>query len=289
MSSAVKYSIRVPHGGFPLMRDLVHERTGLYFDDGKIDLFLGRVLPLVVEQRFGSILDYYYFLKYDPASAEEWRQVFDALTVQESFFWRELDQIRALVDFIVPEFFKAHPYRTLNIWSAACAAGCEPLTIAMALHEAGWFDRGTIDIFASDASQRAVQAARQGVYRERSFRSLPPAMREKYFVRAGAGFDGTWRVSGELHSRVRWGIANLTCEADITLAAMASPVIFCRNVFIYFSESAVRQTVRIFSERMPRPGYLFVGMTESLLKIPSEFESREIGAAFVYVREARAR
>jgi chemotaxis protein methyltransferase CheR len=285
MSTAVNLRIRVPDGGFPLLRDLVHERTGLYFDDAKIDVFLQKLSPLVIEQSFDSLLDYYYLLKYDPASADEWRKVFDALTVQESFFWREFDHIRVLVDRIVPQHFSAHPYQALNIWSAACATGCEPLTIAMALHEAGWFDRGEIDIFASDASQRAVGAARKGVYRERSFRSLPPELREKYFVRDAAGAGGLSRVSSDLHSRVRWGIANLSSEADVALAAMASPVIFCRNVFLYFSEISIRKTVRIFAERMPRPGYLFVGMTESLLKIAPDFDLREIGDAFVYVKD----
>jgi chemotaxis protein methyltransferase CheR len=285
MRSSLSPGIRAPHLGLALLRDLVHEQTGLYFDDAKIDMFLEKLLPLVLEHRFDSLLDYYHLLKYDPASADEWRKVFDALTVQESFFWRELDQIRVLVDRIVPQYFSAHPYRTLNIWSAACATGCEPLTIAMALHEAGWFDRGDIDIFATDASHRAIGAARNGVYRERSFRSLPPDLREKYFICENGAVDGLSRVSGGLHSRVRWGIANLASETDLVLTAMNSPVIFCRNVFIYFSQRSVEKTVRIFAEHMPRPGYLFVGMTESLLKISSVFESREIGDAFVYVKE----
>src|ERR1043166_2851225 len=93
-----------------------------------------------------------------------------------------------------------------------------------------------------------------------------------------------WR--GTAHNRDsarRGGLVrpNLTSEADIALAAMASPVIFCRNVLIYFSESAARKTVRIFAERMPRPGYLFVGAAESLSKLTSDFKLREIGAAFV--------
>jgi len=284
MSSSVNPSMRVPHGAFALLRDLVHERTGLYFEDAKSDMFLGKLSPLVVERGFDSLLDYYYFLKYDPGSADGWRKLFEALTVQESFFWREMDQVRALVDEIVPHYFMAHPDQTLNIWSAACAAGEEPLTIAMALHEAGWFDRARINIYASDASPRAVEAARNGVYRERSFRSLPPGLREKYFVCADVDGGGLWQASSELHSRVHWRIANIMSEADIALAAIASPVVFCRNVLIYFSESAARKAVRVFAERMPRPGYLFVGAAESLLKITSDFELREIADAFVYVR-----
>ena len=280
MRSSLNPSIRLPHGACALLRDLVHERTGLYFEDDKSDMFLSKLSPLLAEWGFDSLLDYYYFLKYDHGSADEWRKVFEVLTVQESFFWREMDQIRALVDEIVPHYFMAHPHHTLNIWSAACATGEEPLTIAMALHEAGWFDRARIEIHASDASPRAVEAARHGVYRERSFRSLPPGLREKYFVCE----DGLWQTSTELHSRVHWRIANLTSEADIALAAISSPVVFCRNVLIYFSESAARKTVRVFADRMPRPGYLFVGAAESLLKTTSDFELREIGGAFVYIR-----
>ena len=282
MSPSLNPGIRLPHGAFALLRDLVHKRTGLYFGDAKSGMFLDKLLPLVAERGFDSLLDYYYLLKYDPGSADEWRKLFEALTVQESFFWREMDQIRALVNEIVPQYFKAHPLDTLNIWSAACAAGEEPLTIAMALDEAGWFDRARIEIYASDASPRAVEAARNGVYRERSFRSLPPGLREKYFVGAEAG--GLWQAASELHSRVHWRIANLTSETDVAFAAMTSPVVFCRNVLIYFSESAARKTVRVFGERMPRPGYLFVGTAESLLKITSDFELREIGGAFVYSR-----
>ena len=141
MSSPVNTSIRLPHRAFALLRDLVHERTGLYFEDTKSDMFVGKLSPLVVKWDFDSLLDYYYFLKYDSGSADEWRKLIEALTVQESFFWREMDQIRALVDVIVPRYFRDHSHDALNILSAACAAGEEPLTIAIALDEAGWFDR----------------------------------------------------------------------------------------------------------------------------------------------------
>src|SRR5438270_1672088 len=251
MGRAFNPSIRLPLSGVTLLQDLVHQRTGLYFKDAQSGIFLGKLSPLVLERGFDSLLDYYYLLKYDSGSANEWRNVFDALTVQESFFWREIDQIRALVDNIVPQYFKANPHHTLNIWSAACAAGEEPLTIAMALDEAGWFDRARINIYASDASPRAVHAARNGVYRERSFRSLPPGLKEKYFEDAGVA--GVWRAAGKLHSKVQWRIANLVSETDLELAPMTSPVIFCRNVFLYFSESAARKTVRAFAERMPSP------------------------------------
>ena len=87
-----------------MLLELVHERTGLFFDNGRSDLFAERMAPLVVERGFRSFLDLYYLLKYDDAGAQQgWRQVLDALSVPETYFWREIDQIRAVVCRVMPE------------------------------------------------------------------------------------------------------------------------------------------------------------------------------------------
>jgi chemotaxis protein methyltransferase CheR len=266
-------------GAFALLRDLIHERTGLYYENGKSDLLTDKLSPLVIERGFSSFLDYYYLLKYDAEAKQEWKRVMDALSVQETYFWREMDQVRALVDVIVPDYFSTARARSLRIWSAACAAGEEPLSIAMALNEAGWFDRAPIEIYASDASAAAIERARRGLYRERSFRSLPPHLREKYFSKE----HGASRVSPSLQARINWAVVNLMDEAAVSKFA-ASHVIFCRNVFIYFSEEAIRKTVRLFAERMPERGYLCVSASESLLRLTTLFQFQEIGGAFVYVK-----
>jgi len=264
---------------FTLLRDLIHERTGLFYSNGNKGLLADRLSPLIVERGFASVLDYYYLLKYDAQAHEEWKRVMDALSIQETYFWREVDQVNALVDVILPEFFSKSRIEPIRIWSAACATGEEPVTIAMALNEKGWFERARIEIYASDASQAAIEKARQGVYRERSFRNLPTPLFEKYFVAR----DGLWHLSPQIHSRIRWAKANLMERSEIEFFA-ASPIIFCRNVFIYFSEQAIRKTLRLFAQQMPRPGYLFVAASESLLKLTTEFQLREIGGAFLYVR-----
>ena len=143
-------------GAFSLLRDLIHERTGLYYGDEKRDLLADKLSPLVVETGFENFLDYYYLLKYDADAAQHWDRLMDALSVQETYFWREVDQIHALVKVLVPAYAERHPNRPIRIWSAACATGEEPLTIAMALQEAGWFDRTAIEIHASDASSQAL-------------------------------------------------------------------------------------------------------------------------------------
>lgn len=265
---------------FTLLRDLIHERTGLFYENGKGDLLTDKLSPLVIERGFQSFLDYYYLLKYDTTAANEWQRVMDALSVQETYFWREMDQVRALVEVLVPDYFSRSSAPPLRIWSAACATGEEPLTIAMALAEAGWFERAPIEIYATDASPAAIERARQGRYRERSFRALPPSLREKYFVAE----ENTARVHTALQARVKWATANLLNPAEVAPFASA-PVIFCRNVFIYFSDAAIEKTVRLFANHMALPGYLFVAAAESLLRLTTDFEFQEIGNAFAYVRK----
>ncbi|HEX8149810.1 MAG TPA: protein-glutamate O-methyltransferase CheR [Pyrinomonadaceae bacterium] len=277
-------SLGVTGGADRLLRDLIHERTGLFFDNGKGDILTDKLSPLVIERGFASLLDYYYLLKYDEAAQDEWLSVMNALSVPETYFWREMDQVRALVETIVPRWFAAPGAGPLRIWSAACATGEEPLTIAMALKEAGWLGRVPIEIRASDASTSAVEKARRGVYRERSFRNLPAELRARYFTQEGE--TKTWRVDARLHACVEWGVANLMDEAQVAPRAAAN-VIFCRNVFIYFSNQSVGRTVRTFAAHIRPPGHLFVAASESLLRISEDFELQEIGNAFVYVRRPR--
>jgi chemotaxis protein methyltransferase CheR len=280
VSNFLADSIGLPQATCVLLRDLIHERTGLHYDDGKRDMLANRLVARVLEHGFPSYLDYYYMLKYDQAAEAEWPLLMDALAVPETYFWRELDAVRALVDPLVPQWVAAFPGAPLRIWSAACASGEEPLTIAMALSEAGWLERAPIVIEASDASPAAIATARRGLYRERSFRSLPAELRARYFTRA----EGGWQVAPELQARVRWSVVNLRDEGAVAPYATA-PFIFCRNVFIYFSRESMGATVRQFARQMPPGGCLFLGVAESLVRLSVAFALREVGGAFVYVKE----
>src|SRR5678815_5557131 len=193
------HNLALPEGTTSLIQTLIHERTGMHFDNGKSDILMDKLSPLVIERGFGSYLDYYYLLKYDPSARVEWQNVINALSVQETYFWREFDQVRALVQTLVPQWHARNTGSTLRIWSAACATGEEPLTIAIALNEAGWFERASIEIFASDASSKAIDRATRGVYRERAFRNLPAPLRDRYFERDGSD----WRVNRDIHSRIK--------------------------------------------------------------------------------------
>ena len=267
--------------GIALLSELIHQRTGLFYEEGRRDMMADRLAGLVTERGFASFLDYYYFLKYDtePAS-EEWGRVMDALSVQETYFWREIDQLKAIARMVVPELAARAPGRPIRIWCVPCATGEEPLTVAMLLDQDSWFERADIELHASDASPAALARARRGVYRERSFRSLPPDLRDRYFERR----DDGWHVMPGLHARVRsWSLVNLVDPAEVAPRA-AADIVLCRNVFIYFAPATVRDVVAVFAKRMPVPGYLCVGAAESLLRVTDDFELEDVAGAFIYVK-----
>jgi chemotaxis protein methyltransferase CheR len=273
--------LRIPERTMELLRDLVAGKLGVHYDDGRLDLLRDRVVPLAIERGFDSMLDYYYLLKYDAEGATEWPRVMDALSVQETYFWREADQIRALASVIVPRLVERRQPR-IRIWSIPCATGEEPLSIAMALEEARSFSGATIEIHASDASEAALARVKTRRYGRRSFRQLPDALRDKYFVKDPAKEE--WTVHLALFNRVTsWNRVNIVDAHEVS--GMGSfDVIFCRNLFIYFSPTCVREVAARLTRALPSPGYLCVGAAESLLKAGTGLDLQDLGGAYVYVK-----
>jgi len=262
---------------FLLLSKIIQERTGLNYRQDQKDLLVHKLSPRVLELGLSSFLDYYYLLKYDEDAEIEWLALMDTLSVPESFFWREFDQIKALVDVLIPKYLAKYNIPA-RIWCAATATGEEPLTIAMAVKEAGLYF-SDVEINATDASEKVLAHAKKGLYREHSFRNLSEYLKLKYFTQEKLG----WRIEPILHQQINWDRVNLLEESEVRKYA-AVPFIFCRNVFIYFSEETIKKTVRLFYESMPEEGYLFVSSSESLLKITNDFTLEEIGGALVYVK-----
>lgn len=267
---------------FALLRDMIAQRTGVFFDDAKRDLLADKLSELLAAHGMTSFLDYYYLLRYDADAARHWAELMDRLSVPETFFWRQPEQVLAFAQVVAPRHFE-RTGRPLRVWSAACCTGEEPISLAIALEEAG-LGGAPVEIVASDGSAAMVERARRGLYGDRSFRNLPGPLRDRYFRREGSA----WRVDARLHGRVQWSTVNLVEPAEVRPLADAD-VIFCRNVFIYFSDDTVTKVARLFAEGIREPGYLFLGASESLTRLDTPFELTEVGDAFAYVHSQRPR
>lgn len=255
-----------------LLSALVEERVGIAHDAPNHDLFASKVTARAAEAGFESVLDYYYYLRYDAGSAAEFEALVDALIVTETYFFREAASLRVLVeDFLVPAVKGgARP----RVWSAACASGDEPLTLAMMLDDAGALEQTRI--VASDLSLRASSRARERGFGARSLRALPREA-ERWVRREGE----RGHVQARLFDHVDWRRVNLTVPAQVTALGTFDAVV-CRNVLIYFSDETTQRVIRGIAGRLQRDGRLLVGASESLLRFGTLLECEERRGAFFY-------
>jgi chemotaxis protein methyltransferase CheR len=277
-SFSLNHHLEMPDDVFRLLRDQIYRRSGIWFSDTSKYLLQKRLSPRARELNFDSFQKYFYFLQYDPRADAEFDQIFDLVTTNETYFFREPAQLQAFVEEIVPELLSRKSVKKIRIWSAGCSSGEEPYTLAMLLQEAGLYEQAAFEIFASDINQQVLARARKGHYRENAFRATSAAIREKYFNREA---DGTWRVSDEIRNRVSFGRLNLYDEARVSLLGHLD-IVFCRNVIIYFDDASKKVVVTNFYNRLVEGGYLLLGHSESLISLSTQFKLKHLKNDMVY-------
>jgi chemotaxis protein methyltransferase CheR len=275
---SLNHHLELPDDVFRLLRDQIYKKSGMWFNDSSKYLLQKRLSPRARELNFDSFQKYFYFLQYDPRADAEFDQIFDLVTTNETYFFREPAQLTAFIDEIIPDLLSRKALKKIRIWSAGCSSGEEPYSLAMLLQEAGWYEHAAFEIFASDINQQVLSKARKGQYRENAFRATSPALREKYFTR---DTESTWRVKDEIRNRVSFGRLNLYDEARVSLLGHLD-VVFCRNVIIYFDDLSKKVVVKNFYNRLVEGGYLLLGHSESLISLSTQFKLRHLKNDMVY-------
>jgi chemotaxis protein methyltransferase CheR len=263
---------------FAILSTLVEERIGLHYDLRELELLAERASGRAVERGFESLLDYYYFLRYDPSADAELALLTEALVVNETYFFRELSPLKVLVREFVPQLI-ARGVRP-RIWCAACSTGEEPLTLAMLLDEAGLLDQVTI--VASDISNRTLAQAKAGLFRRRSLRALPPGVVGRWLE----GDENGMRIAPRIAQAVAWQRINLVDEREVAALGQFDAIV-CRNVLIYFRDHTVERVVEHLWQRLTPAGLLLVGTSESLLRFNVAFACEEHCGAFFYRKLAK--
>lgn len=275
---SLNHHLELPDDVFRLLRDAIYKRSGMWFADSSKYLLQKRLSPRAKELNFDSFQKYFYFLQYDPRSDAEYDQIYDLVTTNETYFFREPAQLTAFVEEIIPDLLSRKPVKKIRIWSAGCSSGEEPYSIAMLLSEAGWYEHAAFEIFASDINQQVLARARKGQYRENAFRATDPTVRDRYFSREP---DASWRIRDEIRNRVQFGRLNLYDEARVSLLGHLD-LVFCRNVIIYFDDASKRVVVSNFYNRLIEGGYLLLGHSESLISLSTQFKLRHLKHDMVY-------
>ena len=260
---------------FTALRDMIRDRFGIWFDDQKRFLLLSRLSTRLARRGLETYGAYVDFLRRDARAPTEWDDLASVLSNNETYFFRERAQLKALAGDIVDEIIK----RTgrIRLWSSACSSGEEPYSLAMTLLETGKLPDAAVSIRATDISARVLDLAAKGFYRALSFRATEPVMIQRWFSAQGDGFV----VDDRVKRLVTFGRLNLLDDARI---AGEGPfdAIFCRNVLIYFDRATQKRVVESFAKALRPGGYLFLGHAESLFHLTELYEPIVGADAIVY-------
>jgi chemotaxis protein methyltransferase CheR len=273
LGSAERMTTQYPPQVIGILAALVEERAGLHYGLGDRELFADRVSTRALVAGFTSLLDYYYFLRYDTGSGAEFDALIDALVIGETYLFRELEPLQVLVSgFLLPAIAAG---RRPRVWSAACATGEEPLSLAMLLAKHDVLSH--VDLVASDISARSLARAAEGQLGLRALRGSPPAGVEPWLSSEG----GRPVVAQSIRQAIHWCQVNL-CDVEAVRALGTFDAILCRNVLIYFSDETTLAVVQTLADALTTQGILLVGISESLLRFGTALRCEEHAGVFLY-------
>jgi len=274
--------LKLTDAEFRMFSDLLRRHCGLHFGPDARFLLEKRLARRLRALEIDSFAAYHYQVRSASPHNEEFANLIDELTTNETYFFRERSQLRALIGEIFAELQAERQgthSRPITVWSAGCSSGEEPYSIVILAMEAGMVLGKDLHVYASDISCRMLRKARQGLYREASFRETEPALRQKYFSEK----DGLWRISDQVKKHVDFIHLNLLDRTKISLLG-AMDVILCRNVIIYFDPESKRNVIQTFYEKLRPAGHLLLGHSESLINLSNSFELRHLRHDLVYRR-----
>lgn len=261
-----------------LFVEAIQEHCGVTLSVGSGFFLERRLSPRLEALGLNSYLDYYQYLRYDPAGPREMEELIERITTHETYFFREQYQLDAFSDEILPDIAKRHGrQRRIAVWSAGCSTGEEVYTIAMLLLESGLFKGWNMRVAGSDISRKVLATARAATYGENSFRTTDPHLRRKYFVEK----DGRATVRDDVRAMCHFGQLNLISTERFRVLGPCD-VIFCRNVLMYLSQDARHRVVEAFYDRLTPGGYLLLGHSESLLNVTTRFDLAHLQNDLVY-------
>ncbi|MET0388993.1 MAG: protein-glutamate O-methyltransferase CheR [Polyangiales bacterium] len=267
---------------FQTLRQLVNEHSGLMLASEARLTVERKLSERVVALGLPGFREYCLYLRNHPWRKQEIERAVELVTTNETYFFREMTQLRAFESEVLPRLQEtARPRRRLVIWSAGCSTGEEVYTLAILVRRSGLFSGWDLRIIGNDISRRVLQVARTASYRESSFRAMPDEYAE-YFTQS----PSTRTVRQDIRDICQFGHFNLLDDARVAMVGRVD-AIFCRNVLIYFDQASRRRVIQAFYDRLEPHGYLMLGHSESLLHTSTAFELAQLRGDLAYRKPLR--
>ena len=254
-----------------VMAKVINRECGILYDSAKKYLFETRLHERLHALKLPSYKEYLPFIDGPGSSKTEIEHFINAVTTNETSFFRNTDQINAMKNILLPEIIKtktAGGPKNIKIWSAASSSGEEIYTIAMILTHTGAIPKGfQLGLYASDINTEVLAMAETGLYSKHSLRNVPEEYRSKYFENHSDSF----RLKKEILPKVKFERINLV-NPKLPPEYDNFDVVFCANILIYFGIDAKKKTVDGIEKKMTNNGYFFTGHSETLHNVSKNFK-----------------
>jgi chemotaxis protein methyltransferase CheR len=268
---------------FQKFQKLIYAETGIWLGNSKTALLCGRLFRRLRELEITSLKDYYELVS-QPEQHEECARMIDAITTNETRFFREPRQFQFLVQTAIPRWMGESEHgaraKRLRIWSAGCSSGEEPYTLAMLLAAHLPMEDWDVRIVATDISNRVLEKASKGVYPIARASELPQELLRTFMLRGTGVREGEMKVKIELQRMIDFRRLNLNEGANLPEGPFDA--IFCRNVLIYFDVASKQRVVTNLIRHLIANGLIFVGHAENLTNMTNELRSLE---STIYIKE----
>lgn len=262
---------------FDQLATLFERFAGLQFSEASRIVFERRLGERVAALGLHTFSAYARYVS-ESSGGVELQLALDLVTTAETYFMRQEYQLRSFSDEVLPELAeRKKAQRRLTIWSAGCSTGEEAYSLAALVHESGRFRHWEVRVVGTDVSTARLAWAREGRYRDRSFRGVGAEFGRAYFTREGQ----LWSVTPELRSYCHFLQVNLLKPEAASVLGMVD-VAFCRNVLIYLSPRARTLVIQHLADRLTDGGYLFLGHSESLLNVESPLRPVHLSEDIAY-------
>lgn len=269
---------------FEIWRKFIYNSTGIYFQDNKKYLLESRLKKRFSFLGLNSFEEYFTYVNNNSGS-NELKYLHEAITINETFFFRNQPQFDALISTILPEIISAKDKigkNKVRIWSAASSTGEEAYTISMLISELikPKFPKFEFEIVGTDISTGAIETARKAIYKEYSIRNMPAYYLKKYFRASPHGYE----IDPKIKNMASFKLLNL--YDDFSMRTMINfDVIFCANVLIYFDQNSKIKVVNHLYNSLLKGGHLFIGYSETLHGISKAFKLVSFPKTVSYKRE----
>ena len=256
---------------FDNFRKLIYDSCGIYFQDNKKYLLESRLMKRISYLGIGSYEEYYDYLKFKLSGVQEKKYLFEAITINETYFFRNQAQLDALVLNVIPELLKLKSKsgkQRLRIWSAASSSGEEAYSIAIIINDLLKLKYPTleVEIIGTDIDHTVIATAKSGIYKEYSIRNTPAYYLKKYFK----NYDNNYELIPAIKNMASFKNLNLVDDSEMR-AMLNFDIIFCANVLIYFDLKAKIKVINHLYNSLNKGGYLFIGYAETLHMISKAF------------------